>query len=89
VSKAADARGVATVVVAVVGRPRLWGTALRQWRRTTPRSWWKHRPFLPVPSADYVTFRMVTQYGSADHRIEPVDVLNYLAWCRRHDAAAS
>jgi len=81
--------GVVPVIVAVAGRPRLWGTAIRQWRRTTPRGWWKHRPFLPVPSRDYLAFRMVTQYGSADHRIEPGDVLNYLAWCQHHDAAAS
>jgi len=42
-----------------------------------------------VPTSDYLAFRMVTQYGSADHRIEPVDVLNYLAWCRYQDAATS
>ena len=79
----------ARVAVAVVSRPSLWLTALRQWRRTTPRGWWQHRPFLPVPSGDYLHFRLVTQYGSADHRIEPADVLNYLAWCRRHDSAGS
>jgi len=84
-----EVRGVVQVAVAVVGRPRLWGTALRQWRRTTPPGWWRRRPFLPVPSRDYLAFRMITQYGSADHRIEPGDVLNYLAWCQRHDAAAS
>lgn len=79
----------AAVVLAVAGRPRLWCTAVRQWRRTTPHGWWKRRPFLPVPSRDYLTFRMVTQYGSADHRIEPVDVLNYLAWCRYNDMCQS
>jgi hypothetical protein len=26
---------------------------------------------------------MVTQYGAADHRAEPADVLNYLTWCKR------
>ena len=78
----------AHVVAAVVRRPRLWGAAARQWRRTTPRGWWRRRPFLPVPSGDYLHFRLVTQYGSADHRIETADVLNYLAWCRHHDQAA-
>jgi hypothetical protein len=66
----------------------MWWVALRQWRRTTPRGWWRHRPFLPVPSGEYLTFRLVTQYGSADHRIEPADVLNYLAWCKYQDHAA-
>lgn len=73
---------------AVLRRPSLWFTALRQWKRTTPAGWWKHRPFLPVPSGDYLKFRMVTQYGDANHRAAPEDVLNYLAWCRRHDRAA-
>ncbi|MDP2292176.1 MAG: hypothetical protein Q8M22_13380 [Actinomycetota bacterium] len=76
------------VAAAVARRPRLWPTAVRQWRRTTPTGWWKHRPFLPVPSGPYLRFRLVTQYGSADHRIEPADVMNYLAWCRRHDHPA-
>jgi hypothetical protein len=46
------------------------------------------RPFLPVPSAEYLKFRLVTQYGDPGHRIEAEDVLNYLAWCRRHERAA-
>jgi len=89
VNQRAGVRGVVAVIVALAGRPRLWPTATRQWRRTTPSGWWKRRPFLPVPSRDYFAFRMVTQYGSADHRIEPGDVLNYLAWCRHHDAVSS
>ena len=73
---------------AVIRRPELWSVALRQWRRTTPSGWWKHRPFLPVPSGDYLKFRLVTQYGDANHRVDPADVVNYLAWCRHHDQAA-
>ena len=76
------------VAVAVVRRPALWLTALRQWRRTTPTGWWKRRPFLPVPSGDYLRFRLVTQYGDANPHIESVYVLNYLAWGRHHDQAA-
>jgi hypothetical protein len=79
--------GAPAVVLAVVRRPSLWRTALQQWRRTTPPGWWRRWPFLPVPSRDYLAFRLVTQYGRSEHRIEPVDVLNYLAWCKRYDAA--
>jgi hypothetical protein len=70
------------VGVAVARQPRLWRTAIAQWRRTTPSRWWRRRPFLPVPSGEYLRFRMVTQYGRADHPIVPDDVLNYLEWCR-------
>ena len=76
------------IAAAVLRQPRLWLTALRQWRRTTPSDWWKHRPFIPAPSAAYLRFRLVTQYGDANARVEPADVLNYLAWCRHHDQAA-
>ncbi len=38
-----------------------------------------------MPSGDYVRFRLVTQYGAADHHAEPPDVLNYLAWCKLQD----
>lgn len=70
------------VGVAIARRPRLWGIALQQWRRTTPHEWWRQRPFLPVPTGDYMRFRTVTQYGAADHPLIPDDVLNYLEWCR-------
>ncbi len=67
---------------AVAGTPSLWGTAIRQWRRTTPSGWWRRPPFLPVPPGDYVRFRLVTQYGDVDHPVGGADVLNYLAWCK-------
>lgn len=77
---------VARVVWAVICRPSLWRTALRQWRRTTPARWWRRAPFAPVPSREYLRFRLVTQYGSTDHPIAVGDVLDYLAWCKRQDA---
>jgi hypothetical protein len=42
-----------------------------------------------VPPGDYVRFRLQTQYGSVDHRIDAVDVLNYLSWCKTSRALAS
>lgn len=77
---------LARVVVGLLRRPSLVPTALRQWRRTTPPGWWRRAPFLPVPASDYLHFRLVTQYGSADHPIAADDVLNYLTWCKRHDS---
>ena len=73
----------------VAGHPRLWITALRQYRAALPRRWWARRPFLPMPPVDYIQFRLQTQYGSVNHRIEAVDVLNYLSWCKLHRALAS
>ena len=80
---------VARCAAVVIARPRLWLTALRQYRVAVPRRWWARRPFLPIPPGDYVRFRLQTQYGSTNHRIEAVDVLNYLSWCKLHRALAS
>jgi hypothetical protein len=74
-------------VVAVVVRPSLWGTAVRQvWRLARP-GWWRQSPFLPVPDRAYMRFRLETQYGDPTHRAEPGDVVAYLDWCRREHAA--
>ncbi len=71
------------VAAAVARRPSLWPVAGRQVLRTARTGWWRRPPFLPVPSPAYVRFRLLTQYGSAEHPPEPADVLNYLSWCRQ------
>jgi hypothetical protein len=70
------------IAVAVAKHPGLWPVAVRQWRRTTPAGWWRRRPLLPVPSPEYLRFRLLTQYGDPDARPAPADVVNYLEWCR-------
>ena len=67
---------------AVVCRPDLWFTAVRQARRTAAPGWWKRRPFLPVPSGDYLRFRLQTQYGDPEATPAPEDTIAYLEWCR-------
>lgn len=73
------------VAVAVLRHPSLWPTAVRVARRTATRGWWRRAPFLPVPTGDYLRFRMVTQYGDADRQPDATDALAYLAWCRDWD----
>ncbi len=68
--------------MAVLARPTLWPTAVRQLRRAAPDDWWRRRPFLPVPSAEYLQFRMLTQYGQTERAPDSNDVVDYLAWCR-------
>jgi len=79
---------VISVALAVLRRPGLWPAALRAARRTATPGWWRRPPFLPVPSGPYLRFRLVTQYGETDRQPDPVDVLNYLAWCRDWDRSA-
>lgn len=74
------------IIGAVLMRPSLWWVAIRQVGLLTPRGWWKRAPFLPIPPADYLEFRLVTQYGGGHGEprgeIRPVDVVDYLQWCK-------
>jgi hypothetical protein len=83
-----DPRSWRTVTVAAVGavarEPALWATALRQARRSVPRRWWRRRPYLPVPSAAYLRFRLETQYGQSGP-VAAEDVVTFLRWCRDAD----
>lgn len=73
----------AGVVWAIVVRPWLWATALRQALRLAPHRWWRRAPYLPVPDADYLHFRLVTAYGGdGSARVDPQDLVTYLRWCR-------
>lgn len=74
--------GWGRVLTAVARRPDLWVTAARQARALTPPGWWHRAPYLPRPAADYLRFRLATQYGDPTHRPEPADVVQYLAWCK-------
>jgi hypothetical protein len=87
--RASSAVAVSVAVAAakaVAVHPALWPAAIRQARRLARDRWWARPPFLPLPSRDYVGFRMQTQYGEPTHRLEPDDLIRYLGWCRSLDA---
>lgn len=73
---------VARVGSALVLRPRLVPTAIRQVARLAPERWWATGSHLPIPRADYVAFRSVTLSGDPNRLPEVDDVLVYLEWCR-------
>ena len=69
--------------MAVVRRPSLWATAVRQGLVLARPGWWRRRPFLPLPDGAYLRFRMQTAYGGDGRRPpEPADLVAYLHWCR-------
>jgi hypothetical protein len=75
-------RWVGPAAAAVVRRPWLWGTAVRQVMVMAAPGWWRRRPWLPLPDAAYLHCRLVTQYGDGAHAPEPDDVVTFLRWCR-------
>ncbi len=79
----ADLRGA---LAAVARRPDLWGVALVSAWRLVPRAWWRRRPFLPLPDAGWLAFRLETAYGTSRGALPPGDLVAYLVWCRREAA---
>lgn len=73
---------VLRATVAVLVRPALWGTAIRQVFVLAVDGWYRRPPYLPLPDREYFRFRMQTAYGDADHDPEPADLVTYLHWCR-------
>lgn len=73
---------VAKVAVALVRKPHLIGTGIRQVAALAPQGWWRSSPRLPFPRRDYMEFRQVTLSGDADQLPEVHDVIVYLEWCR-------
>ena len=73
---------LAKLISALLVRPWLWLTAIRQAIRLAPRGWWKQPPYLPLPTPAYVEFRTTTQYGGAKRDPEIHDIIDYLEWSR-------
>jgi hypothetical protein len=71
------------IAAVLIARPSLWLAAARQLWRLAPNKWWARAPFLPVPSREYLRFRLVTHYGDAGHPPTAEDVVSYLQWCRQ------
>jgi hypothetical protein len=81
-------QGWAPAALAVARRPSLWGVAARQVLVLARPGWWRRPPFLPMPDAVYLRFRLQTAYG--DTGVQPPtadDLVTYLRWCREYPRA--
>ena len=60
--------------------PSLATALLRLNWRMRRRGWYAHFPFLPLPSRDYMRWRMYTVYGEQD-AVPPVeDIVKFARW---------
>ena len=76
-------RLVLAIAPRAVLRPALALDLLRVAWRFRVRRWWARFPFLPVPSRDYVRWRMQTAYGDEDAVPPAEDVIRYARWVGR------
>ncbi len=65
-------------------RPALAAALVTAAWRFRRNGWWARFPFLPLPSRDYVRWRMHTAYGSEDAIPPAADVERYARWAARH-----
>ena len=63
--------------------PALAVDLLRVAWRFRRRGWYRRFPFLPLPSRDYVRWRMYTAYGDYDAVPPAEDVIRYARWVGR------
>lgn len=56
---------------------------LRVGWRFRRRGWWRRLPFLPLPSREYMRWRMHTAYGDEDIVPPAADVVRYARWAMR------
>jgi hypothetical protein len=73
---------VALALRAIVNPPLARDLMTVAWRFRR-RDWLSHAPFLPLPSKEYVAWRMYTAFGN--HRAVPSvdDMIRYARWARR------
>lgn len=69
-----------TLALRAIRRPPLAMDLLRVAWRFRRRRWWRRPPYLPLPPAEYVRWRMYTAYG--DEQVVPPaeDVVRYARW---------
>lgn len=56
---------------------------LRAAWRFRARGWYRRPPFLPVPPADYIAWRLHTAYGDEGALPPAADLGRYLEWSAR------
>ena len=66
-------------------RPALAADLLRVAWRFRSRRWHRRPPFLPLPSREYVRWRMYTAYGEEDAVPPAADVERYARWVGRSE----
>ncbi|MCY4256915.1 MAG: hypothetical protein OXE04_01300 [bacterium] len=66
-------KGTKGVIVALLGHPGLWYTAVRLAIRLGVR-----------PDNSYMRFRMLTMYGDTTTEPRPSDLVAYVSWCKQY-----
>jgi len=66
--------------IALMSKPSLWASSVRQIFILAKNRWFLHSPFLPFPTKDFLEFRLVTYHGEAEKLPDVKVVVAWLAW---------
>jgi hypothetical protein len=67
----------------ILVRPRTWPLLLGAAWRFRRRDWYRHPPFLPLPSREYMQWRLHTAFGDEKATPTATDLVSYLEWTVR------
>ena len=68
------------LLFALLRKPSLWFTSIKQIFILAKNRWQLTPPFLPFPSSDFLEFRIITYQGEAE-KLPDVDVvIRWLTW---------
>lgn len=68
------------VIARCLVRPRLLLLLIGAAWRFRRRGWYRRAPFLPLPAADYMRWRMHTAFGTESGMLAVADLEAYLEW---------
>jgi hypothetical protein len=68
------------VLLRSLARPRSLALLARAAWRFRRRAWYRRPPFLPLPPAAYLEWRLRTAYRDASEGPEPAELERYLGW---------
>lgn len=82
-SRQAWVRLLLTLVVRALINPHLGMDLLRLVWSFRARDWYRKPPFLPLPPAQYIRWRMFTAYGDEEAVPPAEDVVRFARWRHR------
>jgi hypothetical protein len=71
------------IVARALIRPRLLLILLATGWRFRRQGWFRHPPFLPLPPANYMRWRLHTAYGDEQHVPTVMELEAYARWAAR------
>lgn len=71
------------IILRAALRPRAMAAMLAAAWRFRARDWWRRPPFLPLPPAEYVEWRLHTAYGDEGRLPTGEELDRYLRWANR------